>query len=66
VTREIMREILRRDPEGWMLSYDAEVIPLRAKALGQAITGLGKGLGPGSHNPPLPAGVSRPAHQRWR
>ena len=43
--REIMREILRREPEGWMLSYDAEVTPLRAKALGQATTGLGKGLG---------------------
>ena len=43
--RDIMREMLRREPEGWLLSYDAGATPLRAKALGQAIAGLGKGLG---------------------
>ena len=43
--REIMREMLRRELEGWLLSYDAGVTPMRAKALGQAITELGKGLG---------------------
>ena len=43
--RDIMREMLRREPEGWLLSYDAGTTPLRAKALGQAIAGLGKGLG---------------------
>jgi integrase len=43
--RDIMREMLRREPEGWLLSYDAGVTPMRAKALGQAISNLGKGLG---------------------
>jgi len=43
--RDIMREMLRREPEGWLLSYDAGVTPMRAKALGQAISDLGKGLG---------------------
>ena len=43
--RDIMREMLRREPEGWLLSYDAGVTPMRAKALGQSITDLGKGLG---------------------
>ena len=43
--RDIMRDMLRREPDGWLLSYDAGVTPMRAKALGQAITDLGKGLG---------------------
>jgi integrase len=43
--RDIMREMLRREPEGWLLSYDAGVTPIRARALGQAISDLGKGLG---------------------
>jgi integrase len=43
--RDIMREMLRREPEGWLLSYDAGATPLRAKALGQATAGFGKGLG---------------------
>jgi len=43
--RDIQRELLRHEPDGWLLSYDAGVTPMRAKALGQAITDLGKGLG---------------------
>jgi integrase len=43
--RDIMRDLLRREPDGWLLSYDAGVTPMRAKALGQAITDLGNGLG---------------------
>jgi len=43
--RDIMRDMLRREPDGWLLSYDAGVTPMRAKALGQAITDIGKGLG---------------------
>ena len=43
--RDIMRELLRREPDGWLLSYDAGATPIRAKALGKAITDLGKGLG---------------------
>ncbi len=43
--RDIMGDLLRREPDGWLLSYDAGVTPMRAKALGQAITKLGKGLG---------------------
>jgi len=43
--RDIQRDLLRREPDGWLLSYDAGVTPMRAKALGQAITNLGKGLG---------------------
>jgi integrase len=43
--RDIMREMLRRDPDGWLLSYDAGATPMWAKALGQTIADLGKGLG---------------------
>lgn len=43
--RDITRNLLRREPDGWLLSYDAGVAPMRAKPLGQAITDLGKGLG---------------------
>ena len=43
--RDIMRDMLRREPDGWLLSYDAGVTPMRAKALGEAITDLGKRLG---------------------
>jgi integrase len=43
--RDIMRDLLRREPDGWLLSYDVGVTPKRAQALGQAITELGNGLG---------------------
>jgi integrase len=56
--RDIMREMLRREPEGWLLSYDAGATPLRAKALGQAIAGLGKGSA--STSPRTPSGGCQP------
>jgi integrase len=43
--RDIQRELLRREPEGWLLSYDAGSTPMKAKALGNAISTLAKNLG---------------------
>ena len=36
---------LEREPDGWMLSYDAGSTPMRARSLGEAITALGRRLG---------------------
>jgi integrase len=38
------RERLNREPEGWLLSHDAGSTPLKAKALGVAISSLGATL----------------------
>ena len=38
--RDIQRTLLRREPEGWLLSYDAGVTPLKSTALGNAISAL--------------------------
>jgi len=43
--RRRIADLLNREPEGWLLSYDAGATPLRAKALGAAITKLAKSVG---------------------
>jgi integrase len=43
--RDIQRELLRREPEGWLLSYDAGITPLKARALGNAFSTLAKKCG---------------------
>jgi integrase len=43
--RRLMGELLNREPNGWLLSHDAGTTPLRAKALGAAISRLGTSLG---------------------
>jgi integrase len=43
--RESKRELLGRDPEGWLLSYDGGATPMRAKSLTAYITKLGKRVG---------------------
>jgi integrase len=40
--RNVMRTMLNREPEGWLLSYDAGATPLRAKALSERISTLAK------------------------
>jgi integrase len=43
--RHLIGELLNREPKGWLLSHDAGTTPLRAKALGAAISRLGTSLG---------------------
>ena len=43
--RRRMADLLNREPDGWLLSYDAGTTPLRAKTLGAAITKLAKSVG---------------------
>ena len=43
--RSIQRELLRREPDGWLLSHDAGTTPLKARALGLAISTLAKECG---------------------
>ena len=43
--RDIQRTLLHREPQGWLLSYDAGVTPLKSTALGNAISALAKRLG---------------------
>lgn len=43
--RAIMRELLNREPDGWLLSHDAGTTPLRAKSLGDAISRVGDNIG---------------------
>jgi integrase len=43
--REHLKIEVEREPEGWLLSYDGGVTPLRAKALGERISRLAKKLG---------------------
>ena len=45
--RHLIGELLNREPKGWLLSHDAGTTPLRAKALGAAISRLGTSLGTG-------------------
>lgn len=39
--RSSMRQLLSREPEGWLLSYDAGTTPMRAKSLAAAFADLG-------------------------
>ena len=43
--RDSKVELLGRDPEGWLLSYDGGTTPMRAKSLTAYITKLGKRVG---------------------
>lgn len=43
--RSIMRQLLGREPAGWLLSSDAGTTPANAKSLGQAISRVARGLG---------------------
>ncbi len=49
--RTALRRLLNREPEGWLLSHDAGVTPMRAKSLGAAISKVGRecGLGVTAH-----------------
>lgn len=43
--RWTMRQLLNREPEGWLLSHDAGRTPMRAKALGAAMAEAGEQCG---------------------
>jgi integrase len=43
--RAAMWSLLNREPEGWLLSHDAGVTPMRAKALGAAMSKVGSDCG---------------------
>ena len=40
-----LRVVIEREPDGWLLSYDAGNTPMRARSLGESITALGRRLG---------------------
>ena len=43
--RDILRELVNREPEGWFLSHDAGTTPMSYRALGPAISEAGKFVG---------------------
>ena len=63
--RDIMREMLRREPEGWLLSYDAGATPLPRQSAGPGDRRPRQGARPRRHHALLPAGVSHPTGRRW-